>query len=162
IRFHQKTGCAAALTGVRPLARFGELMVEGDRVVQFIEKPAAEAGWVNGGYFVMTPKIFRYLDGDATILERGPLERMAADGELVLSQAATTVSLGEGKARSIFTFGFDFFPFWYWDRFFTLGHGLADWYGKAANAYPPPHEVLMAPFSYLPRDAAQAVSIVGS
>ena len=84
IRFHQKTGCAAALTGVRPLARFGELMVEGDRVVQFIEKPAAEAGWVNGGYFVMTPKIFRYLDGDATILERGPLERMAADGELAV------------------------------------------------------------------------------
>jgi glucose-1-phosphate cytidylyltransferase len=84
IRFHQKTRCAAALTGVRPLARFGELMVDGDRVVRFVEKPATEAGWVNGGYFVMTPKIFRYIDGDATILEREPLERMAADGELAV------------------------------------------------------------------------------
>ena len=96
------------------------------------------------------------------MLALGLLAVMAVAGQLVLNQAATTISLGEGKARSIFTFGFDFFPFWYWDRFFTLGHGLADWYGKAANAYPPPHEVLMAPFSYLPRDAAQAVSIVGS
>jgi glucose-1-phosphate cytidylyltransferase len=84
IRFHEKTGCAATLTGVRPVARFGELMVNGERVVQFVEKPAAEARWVNGGYFVMTPKIFRYVDGDATILEREPLEEMAADGELAV------------------------------------------------------------------------------
>jgi Glycosyltransferase family 87 len=96
------------------------------------------------------------------MLALGLLAVMAIAGQLVLNQAATTLSLGEGKPRTILTFGFDFFPFWYWDRFFTLGHGLADWYGKAANAYPPPHEVLMAPFSYLPRDAAQVVSIVGS
>jgi glucose-1-phosphate cytidylyltransferase len=84
IRFQQKSGCAAALTGVRPVARFGELMVNGERVVKFVEKPAMEAGWVNGGYFVMTPKVFGYIDGDATILEREPLERMAADGELAV------------------------------------------------------------------------------
>jgi len=84
IRFHQKSGCAATLTGVRPVARFGELLVNGDRVTQFTEKPAAEAGWVNGGYFVMTPKVFGYIDGDASILEREPMERMAADGELAV------------------------------------------------------------------------------
>lgn len=95
-----------------------------------------------------------------TLLALGILAVLAVAGQLAMSQAATTIAHGEGKARGIFTFGFDFFPFWYWDRFFTLGHGLADWYGKTVNPYPPPHEVLMAPFSYLPMNVAQLVSIL--
>jgi glucose-1-phosphate cytidylyltransferase len=82
--FHQESGCAVALTGVRPLSRFGELMVNGDRVVRFAEKPAAGDAWISGGYFVMTPRVFDYLEGDQTILERHPLERMAKDGQLAV------------------------------------------------------------------------------
>ncbi|MDQ6709213.1 MAG: glucose-1-phosphate cytidylyltransferase [Candidatus Dormibacteraeota bacterium] len=81
-RFHERAGCAVVLTGVRPVARFGELSVEGDRVAQFVEKPASGEGWVNGGFFVMTPKVFDYIDADQTILEREPLERLAADRQL--------------------------------------------------------------------------------
>lgn len=82
--FQEQSGCAVALTGVRPLSRFGELMVSGDRVVRFAEKPAAGDAWINGGYFVMTPRVFSYLDGDQTILERQPLERLAKDGQLAV------------------------------------------------------------------------------
>jgi glucose-1-phosphate cytidylyltransferase len=82
VRFHQRLGCAAALTGVRPVARFGELAVDGDRVARFTEKPAAGEGWINGGYFAMTPRVFDYIDSDQTILEREPLERLAADAQL--------------------------------------------------------------------------------
>lgn len=81
-RFHERAGCAVVLTGVRPVARFGELTVDGDRVAQFVEKPATGDGWVNGGYFVMTPRIFGYLESDQTILEREPLQRLAADSQL--------------------------------------------------------------------------------
>jgi glucose-1-phosphate cytidylyltransferase len=82
IRFHETSQCAVTLTGVRPVARFGELLVQGERVVRFVEKPSAAEGWINGGYFVMTPAVFRYIEGDASILEREPLERLAADGQL--------------------------------------------------------------------------------
>jgi glucose-1-phosphate cytidylyltransferase len=82
IRFHESSKCTVTLTGVRPVARFGELLVQGDRVTRFIEKPSAAEGWINGGYFVMTPAVFQYIEGDATILEREPLERLAADGQL--------------------------------------------------------------------------------
>jgi glucose-1-phosphate cytidylyltransferase len=84
LAFHARAGCAALVTGVRPLARFGELVVEGDRVTRFAEKPAAADSWINGGYFVMTPAIFDYLESDATILERQPLERLATDGQLAV------------------------------------------------------------------------------
>jgi glucose-1-phosphate cytidylyltransferase len=82
VRFHQRSSCAVVLTGVRPVARFGELTVDGDRVAQFFEKPATGEGWINGGYFAMTPRIFDYLDSDQTVLEREPLERLAADRQL--------------------------------------------------------------------------------
>lgn len=84
VDFHQRTGCAVTVTGVRPLARFGELVVRGDRVVRFAEKPVGGEAWINGGYFVMTPRVFDYIDGDETLLEREPLERLAADGELAV------------------------------------------------------------------------------
>jgi glucose-1-phosphate cytidylyltransferase len=83
-RFHEGSGCAVAVTGVRPLSRFGELMVSGDRAVRFTEKPVEGDAWINGGYFVMTPRVFDYLDDDETILERQPLERLARDGQLAV------------------------------------------------------------------------------
>lgn len=84
VDFHRRSKASATVTGVLPLARFGELMVEGDRVVRFAEKPVGGNDWINGGYFVMTPKVFDYLEGDDTILERAPLERLAADGQLAV------------------------------------------------------------------------------
>jgi glucose-1-phosphate cytidylyltransferase len=84
MQFHQDSRCAVALTGVRPMARFGELMTSGDHVVRFAEKPATGDAWINGGYFVMTPRVFDYLEGDETILERQPLERLAQERQLAV------------------------------------------------------------------------------
>ena len=95
-----------------------------------------------------------------TIVALAGLSVLAIAGQLVLNQAAATVAHNEGKARDIWTFGFDFNPFWLLDRFFTVGHGFALWYGKISNPYPPPHEVIFAPFSYLPREAAQTLTII--
>jgi glucose-1-phosphate cytidylyltransferase len=83
VRFHQAHGKLATVTAVRPPARFGGLTLDGDRVAEFTEKPQAEAGWINGGFFVFEPGIFDYLGNDQTILEREPLERLAADGQLM-------------------------------------------------------------------------------
>jgi glucose-1-phosphate cytidylyltransferase len=83
VRFHRAHGKLATVTAVRPPARFGGLTLDGDRVAEFTEKPQAEAGWINGGFFVFEPGIFDYLPGDPTILEREPLERLASDGQLM-------------------------------------------------------------------------------
>jgi hypothetical protein len=88
------------------------------------------------------------------------LSLLALTGQLILNQAAATIARAEGTSRGLLTFGFDFNPLWLLDRYFTLGHGFALWYGKISNPYPPPHEVFFAPFSYLPRDVAQVVTIV--
>lgn len=82
VAFHKSHGKLATVTGVRPPARFGGLALEGDVVRRFSEKPQAEGGWINGGFFVFEPGVFDYLKGDESILEREPLERMAQDGEL--------------------------------------------------------------------------------
>jgi glucose-1-phosphate cytidylyltransferase len=84
LAFQERSGCAAVVTGVRPPARFGELVVRGDRVVRFSEKPSSGDAWINGGYFVMTPRVFDYIEGDETLLEREPLERLAQDGQLAV------------------------------------------------------------------------------
>jgi glucose-1-phosphate cytidylyltransferase len=81
---HHRTSCAVQVTAVRPVARFGELVLDGDRVKAFAEKPPSTDAWINGGYFVMTPRIFDYLDSDGSVLEREPLERIAAAGELAV------------------------------------------------------------------------------
>lgn len=81
--FHKSHGKLATVTAVRPPARFGGLMLEGDAVGVFSEKPQTGEGWINGGFFVFEPGMLDYLDGDETILEREPLERLAADGELM-------------------------------------------------------------------------------
>ncbi len=82
VGFHRATGKLATVTAVRPPARFGGLQIEGDTVKKFIEKPQADAGWINGGFFVFEPGIFDYIADDQTSLELGPLEQLAADGEL--------------------------------------------------------------------------------
>lgn len=83
VAFHRRHGRLATVTAVRPPARFGGLTFDGDRVVRFVEKPSLGEGWINGGFFVLEPGVLDYIAGDATPFEGEPLERLAADGELV-------------------------------------------------------------------------------
>jgi glucose-1-phosphate cytidylyltransferase len=83
VRFHRAHGKLATVTAVRPPSRFGGLELEGDAVREFSEKPQTGAGWINGGFFVFEPAVLDYLTDDTTILERDPLERLAADGQLM-------------------------------------------------------------------------------
>jgi len=83
LRFHRSHGKLATLTAVRPPARFGHLELDGDRIAEFTEKPQTSEGWINGAFFVLEPGIFDYIDGDATQWEKEPLERLAAQGQLM-------------------------------------------------------------------------------
>ena len=80
--FHESHGKLATVTAVRPPARFGGLELDGDRVGQFSEKPQAREGWINGGFFVLEPGAFDYIQADVPF-ELAPLERLAAAGELM-------------------------------------------------------------------------------
>ena len=82
LRFHKEHARAATITAVRPPARFGGLQFSGDLVSKFTEKPQIGEGWVNGGFFVLEPKVAAYIDGDRTFFEREPLERLAKQGQL--------------------------------------------------------------------------------
>lgn len=82
IDFHARHGALATITAVPPPKRFGQLSIEKSKVLEFKEKPDAEGGWINGGFFVLSPKVARYLADDATVWERNPLERLSEDGEL--------------------------------------------------------------------------------
>lgn len=84
LRFHNKHGKAITMTAVQPEGRFGAMdLGDNDQVNHFMEKPKGDGAWINGGFFVCKPEIFNYIDqGDATVWERSPLEKMAADGEL--------------------------------------------------------------------------------
>ena len=82
LEFHKSHGKIATVTAVRPPARFGGLVFEGDLVREFSEKPQIGEGWINGGFFVFEPQIFDYLDGDSSILELAPLERLANERQL--------------------------------------------------------------------------------
>ena len=83
VDFHKDHGKMVTVTAVHPVARFGELEINGDCVKSFQEKPQVTRGWINGGFFVFEPGIFDYIEDDATILERSPLETLARDGELM-------------------------------------------------------------------------------
>ncbi len=82
IAFHQAHGGHATLSAVQPPGRFGALNFEGTKVTSFEEKPQGDGGWINGGFFVLSPKVFDYIADDTTIWERQPMERLARDGEL--------------------------------------------------------------------------------
>lgn len=83
LAFHRSHGRLATLTAVRPPARFGHLDLDGDRVVEFSEKPQTREGWINGAFFVLEPGVMDYIDGDQTPWEREPLERLAREGQLM-------------------------------------------------------------------------------
>ena len=83
LAFHRSHGRLATVTAVRPPARFGNLQLAEDCVTRFAEKPQTGEGWINGGFFVFEPEVFDYIDGDATILEKAPLERLASGGQLM-------------------------------------------------------------------------------
>ena len=83
LRFHRAHGKLATLTAVRPAARFGHLELSGATVREFSEKPQTAEGWINGAFFVLEPGIFDYIEGDDTSFERGPLARLARDGQLM-------------------------------------------------------------------------------
>lgn len=83
LRFHRSHGLLATITAVRPPARFGGLVFDGDRVHEFTEKPQIGEGWINGGFMVLEPGIFGYIgDEDGANLEAHTLERLAQDGQL--------------------------------------------------------------------------------
>lgn len=83
LAFHRSHGRLATVTAVRPPARFGTMVFQGDQVVEFQEKPQTGEGWINGGFFVFEPRVFDYLKDDSTILEREPLEGLCRDGQLM-------------------------------------------------------------------------------
>lgn len=85
LSFHKNHGRIGTVTGVRPPSRFGDLVVENNRVVSFTEKPQVSEGLINGGFFVFNRKIFDYLSEDDNCdFEFGPLEQLAEDGELIV------------------------------------------------------------------------------
>jgi len=83
LAFHKSHGKLVTVTAVHPPARFGELDLAGDAVVNFKEKPQVNQGWINGGFFVMEPEFLSFIEGDSTILEKEPLEKAASLGELM-------------------------------------------------------------------------------
>ena len=86
IEFHRAHGKAATLTAAVPPGRFGALDIQGDRVVNFLEKPEGDGGSINAGFFVLSPKVLDYLEDDMSVWEQEPLRNLALDGELMAYQ----------------------------------------------------------------------------
>tara|TARA_E500000178_G_scaffold350149_1_gene408514 strand:+ start:604 stop:1284 length:681 start_codon:yes stop_codon:yes gene_type:complete len=82
LNFHNSSNCQATLTAVRPPARFGAIKIENDKVSVFREKSSLDTGWINGGFFIFEPQIFKYLKSDKTILEQEPLTILGKKGNL--------------------------------------------------------------------------------
>jgi glucose-1-phosphate cytidylyltransferase len=82
IRFHREHGRLATVTAVQPSGRFGALDIEGDVIRRYEEKPKGDGGWINGGFFVLSPEVASYVDGDSTVWEQQPLQRLAEDEQL--------------------------------------------------------------------------------
>jgi glucose-1-phosphate cytidylyltransferase len=82
IAFHRQEGRLATLTATQPVGRFGSLALDGTRVASFLEKVKGDGHWVNGGFFVLSPKVESYLLDDTTMWEREPLERLSNEGQL--------------------------------------------------------------------------------
>ena len=82
VAFHREQGTRATVTAVQPPGRFGALNVDAGRVREFEEKPRGDRGWANGGFFVLSPGIDRYIEGDATVWEQEPMRTLAREGQL--------------------------------------------------------------------------------
>jgi glucose-1-phosphate cytidylyltransferase len=82
VEFHRSHGALATVTAVQPPGRWGTLGVDGDRVSSFQEKPQGDGAWVNGGFFVLSPRVGDYIDGDGSVWEADPVERLAGEGQL--------------------------------------------------------------------------------
>jgi glucose-1-phosphate cytidylyltransferase len=82
IDFHHRQGSLATVTAVQPAGRFGAVDVEGERVTGFEEKPRGDRAWANGGFFVLSPAVERYIEGDGTVWEQEPMRALASDGQL--------------------------------------------------------------------------------
>lgn len=82
IAFHASKGCLATMCAVSPPGRFGAIDIKDSRITRFEEKPSGDGSWINGGFFVMEPRVLDYIKGDTTIWERDPLEKLARDGQI--------------------------------------------------------------------------------
>jgi len=82
VKLHRSENRLATITAVQPVGRFGALEMRGNKVCHFEEKPQGDGGWVNGGYFVLSPKVMSYVEGDEFSWERGPLQALAHADEL--------------------------------------------------------------------------------
>jgi len=82
VAYHREQGLQATLTAVQPPGRYGALVLDGERVERFEEKPRGDNSWINGGFFVLSPSVIDLIECDATHWERYPLERLAATGQL--------------------------------------------------------------------------------
>jgi glucose-1-phosphate cytidylyltransferase len=82
IAFHEREGCLATLTATQPAGRFGNVKLDGYRIESFREKPEGDGSWINGGFFVLDPKVIDYIDHDQTVWEREPMERLAREGQM--------------------------------------------------------------------------------
>jgi len=83
LKFHQSHGKIGTMTTVQPSGRFGAVDIdESSQINAFVEKPRGDGAWINAGFFVFEPKIFDYIEGDSTVLERQPLEGLARDGQM--------------------------------------------------------------------------------
>ena len=82
IAFHAQRGCKATVACVRPPARFGRISIEGTQAISFEEKPQAEGGFINGGFFVLEPSVLELIDGAQTVWEKEPMEALAAKRQL--------------------------------------------------------------------------------
>ncbi len=82
VDFHRAHGKLCTVTATRPPGRFGALGLEGESVTHFQEKPLGDGGYINGGFFVVSPKCFEYIEGDSTVWEQEPMKRLAEDGHI--------------------------------------------------------------------------------
>jgi glucose-1-phosphate cytidylyltransferase len=82
IQFHKEQRTLATLTATQPPGRFGALNMDQRKITSFREKPQGDGGWINGGFFVLSPKVIDYIEGDASIWEREPMERLATEGQM--------------------------------------------------------------------------------
>jgi len=82
VKFHKDKKRIATITSVQPPGRFGLVDIHDDKILRFTEKPAGDGNWINGGFFVLEPEVFDYIEGDSSIWERESLEKLAGDDQL--------------------------------------------------------------------------------